>query len=89
MTALENLLKAKDCGTVCIKFGSEIKRLKFNKAYHLIKNDGWSYCSKSEYKQYLLSNPKQEIKEELVEVKPIVKKEKIKTKDRRKQNKEH
>ena len=70
MTTLESLVKSVDLGSICIKNGTEVLRVKFNKAYSLL-NEGWKYASKKEYKEYC-STPKSK-KEE---VKEIIKKEK-------------
>lgn len=84
MTALESLIKSVDLGSICIKNGTEVLRIKYNKAYPLL-NDGWKFASKKEYKQYCSINPKIEIKKEEV-LEPVIKKEKVKAKDRKKKN---
>lgn len=35
----------------CIKKHGEIKRLKNDVAEELVSNEGWNYCSKSEWKK--------------------------------------
>lgn len=72
--------------SVCVKLNTgEVKRMKENKAYAIVRDGLGNYCSKSVWKE---ANAKTESKkEDNVEKEEKAPKTKMKAKERRKQNK--